>query len=84
MGRLNTPDEQVGADYVLGTKGSRYFVPTLGHADQLITSMTERIRRWEIAEKFPELAEVLIADRDKILERRTYLSWMAETAKEPA
>lgn len=84
MGKLCTPDDSVGADYVVGTKGSRYFVPTLDHVDQLIASMTERIRRWEVSEKFPELAEVLMADRDLILDRRGYLSLMADEAKEPA
>jgi len=84
VGRLNTPSPDVGADYVVGTKGSRYFVPTLDHVDQLIASMTERIRRWEVAEKFPELADVLMADRDLILDRRGYLSLMADEAKEPA
>jgi hypothetical protein len=84
MGRLNTPSPEVGADYVVGTKGSRYFAPTIPHVDQLITSMTERIRRWEVSEKFPELADVLMADRDLLLDRRAFLSLMADEAKEPA
>ena len=84
MSRLTTPGGKPGADYVIGTKGSEYFCPTLGHLDQLIASMTERIRRWEVSEKFPELADVLLADRDLLLDRRAYLSLMADEAKEPA
>jgi hypothetical protein len=84
MSRLTTPNNEVGKDYVIGTKGSRYFAPSIQHVDQLITSMTERIRRWEESEKFPELADVLLADRDLLLSRRLYLMEMLDEAKEPA
>ena len=84
MSRLTTPNDEVGKDYVIGTKGSRYFAPSIPHVDQLITSMTERIRRWEESEKFPDLAGVLLADRDLLLSRRLYLMEMLDEAKEPA
>lgn len=83
MSRLTTPGGKPGDDYVIGTKGSEYFAPTTSHIDQLITSMTERIRRWEESEKFPELADVLLADRDLLLTRRLFLMEMADEAKEP-
>lgn len=84
MSRLTTPNDEVGKDYVIGTKGSRYFAPSIPHVDQLITSMTERIRRWEESEKFPDLADVLLADRDLLLSRRLFLMEMLDEAKEPA
>jgi hypothetical protein len=85
MGRLNTPDESVGKDYVIGVKGTRYFAPTLKECDRHIQFLTLRIRRWAVSEKnFDDLVEVLTEDRDLLLSRRLFLMIMADEAKEPA
>lgn len=77
VGRLNTPDDQVGADYVLGCHGAQYCVPTIEHIDRHVLVLTARLRKWIAEDKFPDLVETLTVDRDKLLERRMYLMEMA-------
>lgn len=73
MGRLNTPDDQVGAEYVVGGSNKKYFVPTLARVDSEITDLTRRVGNYRRDDKFPDLVATLTADRDLLLERRLYL-----------
>lgn len=80
MGRLNTPDDQVGMDYVVGNFNKRYFCPTLARVDSEITDITRRVGNYLRDKKFPDLVEALTEDRDKLLERRMYLMMLAPVA----
>jgi hypothetical protein len=80
VGRLNTPDDQVGADYVVGIQNARYLVPTIEHVDRHVLVLTARLRKWIAEDKFPDLVETLTVDRDRLLDRRGYLMAMAVQA----
>lgn len=83
MSRLTNPDDQVGMEYVLGSKGKRYFVPSIQHVDAELADVTMRVTRWTTADKFPDLVECLTADRDKLLDRRCYLMLMGDQEVPP-
>jgi hypothetical protein len=80
MGRLNTPDDLVGAEYVVGGSNKKYFVPTLARVDSEIADLTRRVGNYRRDDKFPDLVATLTADRDLLLERRMYLMMLAPVA----
>lgn len=80
MGRLCTPDDSVGAEYVVGGGNRRYFVPTLARVDSEITDITRRIGNYRRDKKFPDLIATLAEDRDLLLDRRGYLMMLTPVA----
>lgn len=80
MGRLNSPDDQVGAEYVVGGGNRRYFCPTLARVDSEITDLTRRVGNYRRDDKFPDLVKTLTEDRDLLLDRRMYLMMLTPVA----
>lgn len=80
MGRLNTPDDMVGAEYVIGNANKKYFVPTLARVDSEITDLTRRVGNYRRDDKFPDLVKTLTEDRDLLLDRRMYLMMLTPVA----
>lgn len=80
MGRLNTPDDQVGAEYVLGGLNKKYFVPTLARVDSELADIIRRVGNYRRDKKFPDLVATLTDDLNLLLDRRCYLMMLTPVA----
>lgn len=78
--RLSTPEPVTQPDQIVGSKGATYVVESVEQCDRHVRFLTARIRRYQESSRFADLIDLLLEDRDLILDKRTELSSRAKTA----